>query len=73
MSEKSDLSKCIDMVRQILPKMMAQDLAYIKQMPGVIIKEIPEDGMSEEELIEQGFNPIDRHTKLIWIKKNEPS
>lgn len=41
---------------------------YVKSMPGVIIKEFPEDGMSEEQLIEQGFEPIDKRTKLIWIK-----
>jgi hypothetical protein len=72
MSEKSDLSKCIDMARQILPKMIAEELISVQPMDSVNMKAIWENAMFEEELIKEGYEPVSQH-KLIWIKKNEPT
>lgn len=52
-------------IRQTLPDQIANDLSSVQ--PVDFIKST--DVRSEQELVNDGYEPVDPVTKLIWIKK----
>ena len=59
----------IALLRNTTPNKIAEDLVSVQPMPDTIISDLINNAMSEEELIKEGYKPIDSLTKLLWIKK----
>lgn len=51
-------------------KILAEDICSVQPMPVDCFKRMCENSLSEEELIEQGYEPLDPHgLRLTWVKK----
>lgn len=51
-------------------KKLAEDICSVQPMPVDSFKRMYENSLSEEELIEQGYEPLDPHgLRLTWVKK----
>jgi hypothetical protein len=49
---------------------LAEAICSVQPMPIDCIKRMYENSLSEEELIEQGYEPLDPHgLRLTWVKK----
>lgn len=60
----------IDLARKLLPSMIAKELCEVQPMEGEIFTRAMVEGKSEEWLIENGYEPVDSQTRLMWVKKN---
>lgn len=64
-----DNAEMIKKLRQSIPEQMAKDILGVQPMPNTALKELWENSMSEEELIEAGYEPVCAATRLMWRKK----
>ncbi len=71
MTSEPNLTELIKQIRQMMPSIIAHQLTEVQRMDGVLLSEMMKQGMNEQDLIEQGYKPIDEQSRLIWIKKNE--
>lgn len=49
---------------------MALEILSVQPMESDAIKTLYEASKSEKELQEQGYEPISKDTRLMWVKKN---
>lgn len=61
----------LDMVRKFLPVSIAQEITSVQPMPSDLFSKVYEQSKSEEQLIAEGYTPIDPATKLMWTKSNK--
>jgi len=69
MTSKPNLTELIMQIRQMMPSIIAHQLAEVQRMDGVLLSEMMKQGMTEKDLIERGYEPVDEQSRLIWIKK----
>jgi len=65
-----DNKELIAMLRKQIPNDIANELVGVQPMPSDIGQRLMEEGMSEKDLIEQGYEPVSGH-RLMWIKKDQ--
>lgn len=60
----------LNKIKKSFPKKIAEEIVSIQPIDPKLIGKLREESMSEENLINQGYEPIDNLTKLVWRKKN---
>jgi len=70
------LQEKIDLIRKNLPNQIAQEICAVQPMDSKEIsdalKEMLETSMTESELRQQGYEPIEKNGPgLMWIKKEQ--
>lgn len=58
----------IEMVRRMIPEQIARGLVGVAPIDGSIIKMMQENASSEEQLVEEGYEPVCPYTRLLWTK-----
>ena len=49
---------------------MVRDICSVQPMPPTIFQDLMEVGKSREWLEENGYEPVDGQTGLLWIKRS---
>lgn len=65
---KTSLAAAIAKLRKEAAESIAQEIASVQPMPDALT-ELFKGSKSETELIEQGYEPVDPVTRLLWRKK----
>lgn len=71
MSEEEYDQKLLSLLRKTEPNRIAQELVNVQPIDPKFFEMIRAHSMSEEELIENGYEPIDPQTKLMWKKRKD--
>ncbi len=66
MSTQDDLIK---LVRETTPAKIAEEICNVQPMDPKIWIDLYNSAKSEKDLIAEGYEPIDKLTKLMWVKK----
>lgn len=61
----------LNFIRKYSAESIANELVNVQPMPSTIIRDFKDASMSEEELIKQGYEPVDPSSRLMWKKKND--
>jgi hypothetical protein len=68
----SDLSKTnpelINLVRSVNVHQLVKELVNVQPMGDNVMKNLIDESMTEQELIDNGFTPVSDHG-IMWIKK----
>jgi hypothetical protein len=72
MSEVKFDPALIKMLRNSVPKAIAESLVNDQPMDPTLFKQAMDAGMTEEQLVAEGYEPVS-HTKLLWRKKDGES
>lgn len=61
----------IDKLRKSTPAQIAKELVSVQDMSSAhrAIAEMYEQGKTEKELAQEGYQPISNDTRLMWVKK----
>jgi hypothetical protein len=62
-----DCKPLLDLIRKTVPNRIAEELLSVQPM-NVDYKALMESGMSEAQLIAEGYEPVSG-MKLLWVKK----
>jgi hypothetical protein len=65
---KEDLDKLISKLRIRAPEEIAKEIVSVQPIDSKIFKDLVESASSEEDLIREGYVPVDNQTKLLWHK-----
>lgn len=69
---KTTDDEIMKIIRNIVPNIIAQSITEVQPMDINIIKHIIENSKTEEELINDGYEPVEKNGhSLMWVKKNE--
>lgn len=68
MSEVKFDPALIKMLRNSVPKAIAESLVDVHPMDPTLFKQAMDAGMTEEQLIAEGYEPVS-HMKLLWGRK----
>lgn len=66
--DKETIAQMIQRMRDILPARIASEMVSVQPMSGDLVKTLVENGKSEKQLIEDGYQPVS-NMGLVWIKK----
>lgn len=59
----------INMIRQTVPAQLAQELVGVQPIDQKVVKDLFANAMATEDLVAQGYEPVDPQSKLLWVKK----
>lgn len=58
----------IKAIRNMVPQQIAEELVNVQPIDPKVFKDLYENACSEEQLIAEGYEPIDPQSKMLWVK-----
>jgi hypothetical protein len=63
-----DCKPLLDLIRKTVPNRIAEELLSVQPMDPTLGKQLMEGGMSEAQLIAEGYEPVS-NMRLLWVQK----
>lgn len=60
----------IKKIRETIPESIANELLSVQPMPSNAVKELYDNSLSQDQLKEQGYEPVSQ-LGLMWVKKDK--
>jgi hypothetical protein len=69
MTMQERMTGMINRIRELIPTRFAEEILSVQPMDSNLMIDVMKEAKNEEWLIENGYEPVDPQTRLLWRKR----